>query len=131
MTKTCPCGSNRHFRECCAMIIDGNKEAATCEELMRSRYVAFTMAHVNYLMCSQHTRTRRPEEAGNIRKWAKSVQWMGLVILETQKGGVNDHNGVVKFRALFMEAGQMRQIYEKSLFERENGKWVYVSGVHL
>jgi len=25
----------------------------------------------------------------------------------------------------------MQQIHEKSLFERENRKWVYVSGVHF
>lgn len=56
---------------------------------------------------------------------------MGLVILNTQAGEVNDDIGYVEFRALYLEAGQMQQIHEKSLFKRENQKWVYVLGVHF
>ena len=98
---------------------------------MRSRYSAYTMANVDYLMLSQHTETRRVNESKEIRKWAKSVRWMGLVILKTEAGGAKDNHGYVEFRALYMEAGQMQQIHEKSLFKRENGKWVYDSGVHF
>ena len=131
MNKFCPCGSTRPFHECCELIINGKKEAATCEELMRSRYVAFTMANVDYLMRSHHSETRQIKEIRSIKKWAESVQWMGLVILNTQAGEVNDEIGYVEFRALYLEAGQLQQIHEKSLFKRENHKWVYGSGVHF
>ena len=130
MNKLCPCGSNLSYHSCCEMIINAKKEAATCEELMRSRYTAFTTANVEYLVRSHHTKTRQLKEIRNIKKWAESVQWMGLVILNTQGGAANDDTGYVEFRAMYLEAGQLQQIHEKSLFKRENGKWVYVSGVH-
>jgi len=131
MTKLCPCGSNRLYTACCEPIISLKKEASTCEELMRSRYTAFTTANVEYLMRSHHSETRQSKETKNIKKWAASVQWMGLVILNTEAGEVNDDLGYVEFRALYLEAGQMQQIHERSLFKRENQKWVYVSGVHF
>ena len=131
MNKLCPCGSNRPYLECCEPVISSKREAATCEELMRSRYTAFTTANGDYLMRSHHSETRRVKEVAHIKKWAASVQWMGLVILNTQNGEVKDETGYVEFRALFMEGGEMQQIHEKSLFKRENGRWVYVSGIHF
>ncbi|MGL5318935.1 MAG: YchJ family metal-binding protein, partial [Bacteroidales bacterium] len=38
--------------------------------------------------------------------------------------------GYVSFRALYFENGKIDQIHEDSFFEKENGKWVYVSGTH-
>ena len=131
MSKLCPCGSTRPYSDCCESIINEKKDAITCEELMRSRYVAFTIANVDYLMRSHHAKTRPIKEIRSIRKWAESVEWMGLVILNTEAGKANDDIGYVEFRALYLEAGVMQQIHEKSLFKRENHKWVYVSGEHF
>ena len=131
MNKLCPCGSKQPYNKCCEMIISGKREAATCQELMRSRYVAFTMANVDYLMDSHHSKTRPTKERNRIKKWAASILWMGLVIVNTQAGEVTDASGYVEFRAMYMEDGQMQEIHEKSLFEREHQKWVYVSGVHF
>lgn len=98
---------------------------------MRSRYTAFTLANIDYLMLSHHSSTRPEKQRKSIQKWAESVQWMGLVILGTQAGGASDDYGYVEFRALYLETGKMQQIHEKSLFKRENQKWVYVSGEHI
>ena len=126
----CPCGSDKPACECCELIISGKRDAATAEELMRSRYVAFTRANGNYLMESHHSKTRPVRDKQRIERWAKSVQWMGLEILYTESGQENDDQGMVEFRALFIENGTLQQIHEKSLFVREKGKWVYTSGVH-
>jgi SEC-C motif-containing protein len=131
MNKLCPCGSTHNFDECCEMIISGKREAITCQEMMRSRYVAFTMANVDYLMRSQHSKTRQLKERNRIKKWTESVQWMGLVILNTQLGEVTDTIGYVEFTAMYLEDGLIQVIHENSLFERENQHWVYVSGVHF
>ena len=130
MHKPCPCGSALTFQQCCEPIISGQQDALTCGQLMRSRYTAFTLADADYLMRSQHADTRQIQESGAVKKWAKSVKWMGLVILDTQAGSAHDETGYVEFRAFYQEAGQMQQIHEKSFFKRENLKWVYVSGVH-
>jgi len=125
MNDLCSCGLNKATEGCCESIIAGKRDAATAEELMRSRYVAFTKADVNYLMRSHHSKTRPTKDRRNIERWAKSVQWMGLVILNTDKGQENDNQGMVEFRALYVESGQLHELHEKSLFERENGNWVY------
>ncbi|WP_372772429.1 YchJ family protein [Mangrovibacterium sp.] len=130
MNKLCPCGSNLPAAECCAAIIIGKRTAATALELMRSRYTAFTLANGSYLMQSHHSETRPVKERRSIENWARSVQWMGLVILSTEAGEAPDQAGFVEFRALYIEGGKMQQIHEKSLFKREQGEWVYHSGIH-
>jgi len=130
MSTTCPCGSKNEYSDCCGAIINGKRNASTAEELMRSRYSAFVKADIDYLMRSHHSKTRPLKERKDIETWTKSVQWMGLVILNTAAGQINDLKGHVEFRALYLESGRMEQIHENSLFEKENGKWVYVSGEH-
>jgi SEC-C motif-containing protein len=130
MQNMCPCGSGLSYLACCEPIISGRNEAVTAQALMRSRYVAFTLANVDYLMRSHSAKTRPVKDRKNIEKWAKSVTWMGLSILDTQAGDASDEIGTVEFKATYLENGKLQQIHEKSLFHRENGKWVYVSGVH-
>lgn len=98
---------------------------------MRSRYTAFTLADVDYLLRSHAAKTRPVKDRKSIERWAKSVTWIGLSILRTEAGEANDETGYVEFKATFFENGQPGQIHERSLFHRENGKWVYVSGVHF
>ena len=130
MQNLCPCGSGLTYADCCEPIISEKKEAITAQQLMRSRYTAFTKANVDYLMRSHSAKTRPVKDRKSIEKWAKSVNWMGLTIIQTQAGEASDEVGYVEFKALYLENGQPQQIHEKSLFQRENGKWVYVSGVH-
>jgi SEC-C motif-containing protein len=131
MRNSCPCGSGLSYSACCESVISGRKDAITAQELMRSRYTAFTIANVDYLMRSHSAKTRPVKERKSIEKWVKSVKWMGLTIIQTQGGEASDEVGYVEFKALYLENGKPQQIHEKSLFRRENGKWVYVSGVHF
>lgn len=132
MNDLCPCGSKQNYTACCGAIITGKKEASTCLELMKSRYSAYVKADINYLILSHHSKTRPPKrERLSIKKWAESVQWMQLIIVNTSDGLSSDTKGHVEFKALYFENGQINQIHEKSLFQRENGKWVYVSGEHI
>jgi SEC-C motif-containing protein len=131
MDTNCPCGSGNNYTACCEPILTGKKNAATAEALMRSRYVAFTLANVNYLMLSHHSSTRPNKERKSIAQWAKSVKWIGLTILNSQDGQPFNISGTVEFKALYIEDGSLSQIHEKSLFQRENEKWVYISGVML
>lgn len=126
----CPCGSGSTFETCCQPIINGTKNAPTAEALMRSRYTAFTLAEVDYLMKSWASETRILSEKESIRNWAKSVKWVKLKIMATQEGLENDQKGYVAFQAYFRDKGKLNQIQEKSYFEKREGVWVYVNGVH-
>ncbi|MBS2212732.1 hypothetical protein KEM09_15035 [Carboxylicivirga mesophila] len=126
----CNCGSNRAYGTCCMPLIEGHHQAQTAESLMRSRYTAFTLANIDYLMKTHHVSTRPIKDKLEILNWAKSVQWMELTILNTQKGKAHDKDGIVEFKALYLENGTLQAIHEKSLFRNEKGIWYYVSGQH-
>lgn len=130
MLQVCPCGSGKMYSCCCQPIIENRVEAVTAEELMRSRYSAFTFANVDYLMKSWHSKMRNLKEKKDIRDWARSVRWIKLEILEIKAGQANDVEGWVSFKAFYEENRQLKQIFEHSFFERECKRWVYSSGKH-
>lgn len=124
-SNTCPCGRKELYSKCCGAVHKGQTLAGTAEDLMRSRYSAFTLANGDYLMQSHHSETRPVSEKKEIEKWAKSVSWLKLEVLATENGKQNDTIGSVEFKAYFMEKGSVNMIHENSFFKKENEKWVY------
>ena len=129
MVVNCPCGRSMAYEACCGLVHANIHNAITAEDLMRSRYSAFTQANGDYLMQSHHTTTRPINEKEAIVAWAKSVRWGKLEVLNTALGQEADLEGVVEFKAHFIEDGQADVIHETSFFTKENGHWVYVKGV--
>lgn len=129
MVACCPCGSSKTYYNCCGVVHQDIQQAKTAEDLMRSRYTAFTQANGDYLMASQHSSTRPIKEKEAIVAWAKLVSWVKLEVLKTRLGAASDTEGVVEFKAHFIENGQADVIHETSFFEREDGHWVYVKGI--
>ncbi len=121
----CNCGSGVLYSSCCEVFHRGKEKAITAEQLMRSRYTAFTKADGGYLMRSHHSKTRPIHEKKEIVSWAKSVEWIRLEVLKISLGLENDTEGMVEFKAYFFENGVVQVIHEKSKFLRENGNWVY------
>tara|TARA_B110000914_G_C15251012_1_gene348583 strand:- start:142 stop:432 length:291 start_codon:yes stop_codon:yes gene_type:complete len=93
---------------------------------MRSRYSAFTLANGEYLALSHHDATRpNKRDLKDLMQWTKSVQWVRLEVLKTEKGQESDKEGTVEFRAYFFSNGELDLIHEKSIFLRESTYWVY------
>jgi SEC-C motif domain protein len=130
MNEQCPCGSGSYFLSCCDRYLSQGLAAPTAEALMRSRYTAFTLAHVDYILRTYHPKTRPINQRQQILSWAKSVQWLGLTILGTSMGDIGDTTGTVEFIAHYTENGKPGQIHEKSVFKKEKDQWFYVSGSH-
>ena len=124
----CPCGSGIPYDDCCGPCIDGSRPAETAESLMRSRYTAFTRADVDYLLATIHSANRESQDAGALQKWASEAQWLGLEILDTSKGGVDDQAGEVEFMARYRKKGTRQEHHERAEFAREEGAWVFVDG---
>ncbi|MDN3491663.1 YchJ family protein [Winogradskyella bathintestinalis] len=122
----CYCGNNKTYNECCEIFHINHGITATAEQLMRSRYSAFVLANGDYLMATHHTSTRPIKEKKAIVKWAKSVQWIRLEIIESSKGSKEDNEGTVTFNAYFFENGKVDVINEKSAFVKENNCWFYI-----
>ena len=116
----CPCRSGNAYAQCCRPFHRGDAEAPTAEALMRSRYTAFVTGDVDYLL-----RTWHPETRPASLELDSALEWTGLQILRTVRGGETDRAGTVEFRASYREGGQDRAQQEKSTFVREDGRWVY------
>lgn len=68
----CPCGSGKSYAACCARE-HGGEPAASPERLLRSRFSAYALGLVDYLVATTHP--RNPERAGmSDRAYAKSVK---------------------------------------------------------
>ncbi|CDF79035.1 conserved hypothetical protein [Formosa agariphila KMM 3901] len=104
-------------------------QVKTAEALMRSRYSAFVFANGEYLMESHYKKTRPLKEKKAIVKWAKSVDWIKLDIINTTKGLEPDTEGTVEFKAIFQEEGELQMIHENSRFIKENDCWFYVDAI--
>ena len=127
MQKNCFCGQPNQFLECCGAIHSGNRVASTAEELMRSRYSAFATANVDYILATYSEETRPVDQKKEIGEWAESVEWLGLEIINVEKGNQHDEEGFVEFKAKYRENGVNQVLHEKSYFRKENENWVYVS----
>lgn len=122
----CYCGNTKSYKDCCEVYHKNGGKTETAEQLMRSRYSAFVLANGDYLMLTHHSASRPIHEKKAIVKWAKSVEWIKLEILQTSKGNENDTDGTVTFNAYFYELGKVNVIHEKSAFIKENNQWTYL-----
>lgn len=121
LTSRCPCGSGVAYRSCCGPLHDG-EAAATAEALMRSRYAAYVTGNVDYVFRTWHPRTRPADLT------LPEVDWLGLEVVGTVAGDVEDDTGMVEFRARFRGPRGEGLLTEASGFERRAGRWVYVDG---
>ncbi|MFD3427957.1 YchJ family protein [Nocardia fluminea] len=121
--RVCPCRRGEPFDGCCGPILAGDKAAPTAETLMRSRYTAYVVGDVDYLLRSWHPDTRPAEVALD-----PDQRWLFLEIVGTQRGGPFDDNGTVEFIAHYTLGGTRDTMHELSTFVRVDGAWVYLDG---
>jgi len=125
----CYCCSERKFQDCCEPFIEGIAKPATAEELMRSRFSAYAIGAVEYILRSTHPSTRKFYDAESIEKWAQSSVWQKLEIISKSAGEAKDKKGSVEFKAYFLDAENNPHIHhELSNFEKYLGKWFFVGG---
>lgn len=129
LEQACPCGIEQRYNMCCHKAHIAIEEVETAEQLMRSRYTAYVMADIDYLMKSHHSSTCPISEKDEILKWTKSVEWLKLEVLESSEGLKNATEGTVEFKAYFKENGIVSVIHENSKFVREHQYWVYLGEV--
>ncbi len=125
----CPCGRLKSYAECCGLVHQHISNAETAEDLMRSRYTAFTMGLGDFLIESCHSETRRPETKDQLLEWAEGLEWLGLDVVRRKKGQAEDDEGMVEFKAHYKENRKIRVLHQRAKFLREYGHWTYHSMV--
>jgi len=118
----CPCQSGQMYVACCgpwhAGLLEG-VHAPTPEALMRSRYSAYVLGLIDYLLATWHPST----VPGELE--LPPVKWLGLEVLHSEQSG---DAGVVEFVARCRDAGRAQRLHETSRFVREQGRWYYIDG---
>jgi SEC-C motif-containing protein len=112
----------------CLPFLEGQKRPETAEELMATRYVAYTRVAVDYLLSTHDPKTRSQADRKAIETWAKSASWQGLEIVSTVRGSAQDNDGEVEFIARYELEGSPHEHHEKAEFRRIDGVWFFVDG---
>ena len=123
----CPCGSARPYGACCGALHrafdeSGVLAAPDALALMRSRYSAYTMDLIPYLLASWHPSTR-PE---SLERGDPDLRWLGLDVRRHLRQDA-DHE-TVEFVARSKAGGRAQRMHETSRFVREHGVWLDVDG---
>jgi SEC-C motif-containing protein len=116
---SCPCGGADYLK-CCGRFIEDGEIPATAEELMRSRYTAYTLQKEDYLRATWHGSTRPSENVAQ-----DGAKWLGLEV-RRHAGSVDE--ATVEFVARYRLGAQGYRLHEVSRFVREGGRWYYVDG---
>ena len=126
----CHCGSQKLYKKCCFPFISGSLKPETPEQLMRSRYSAFCIKDVEYLISTHHSTKQEINEREILAQTINETQWLGLKVLKTDKSQINQGIGYVEFAA-FYKNNKIEQLHENSKFIYENAQWYYFDGVIL
>lgn len=108
----CPCGNNKRYADCCNRYLNLDEIATTAEDLMRSRYTAYTLNYENYLLATWHPDMRPTSLGLTIKRHIQS----------------SENHSTIEFIARYKINGRAHRLHEISRFVREDGIWLYVDG---
>ena len=120
----CPCGLPAAYADCCGRWHHGPQflRAPDAQALMRSRYSAYVLDELDYLLRTWHPDSRpatlEPNEPG--------TRWLGLDVRRHDR--IDHDHEIVEFVARVRVNGRATRIHETSRFTRVEGVWMYVDG---
>ena len=86
---------------------------------MRSRYSAYVLGLIEYLLATWHPST----SPGELE--LSPVKWLGLEVRHAEQAG---DAGVVEFVARCRDSSGAQRMHETSRFVRQDGRWYYIDG---
>lgn len=116
----CPCQSGKSYDLCCGRFISHQASAENAQQLMRSRYTAYVLSKVDYLIETWHV-DFCPQDL----QLDEAIKWIKLDIVDYSSAG---NQAVVEFEVQFLVDGRVDALHEKSQFVLERGSWLYTSG---
>ncbi len=117
----CPCQSGLSFEDCCSPALSGISWPQTPEKLMRSRYTAYALKNVDWLVETWAESERDSLDFFALEEELKNLEYTGLKILEARGDRVS-------FEARHREAGgRGGRLKENSRFIQKDGRWYYLN----
>lgn len=121
----CPCGSQKAYAQCCGRFHSGELPK-TALELMRSRYSAYALELIDYIIKTTHPKNT-PQDRVRWKKellhFAQNTSFEELTILEFTEEG---DRAYVTFFAKLSQNGRDASFMERSQFEKLAGRWLYL-----
>ena len=124
----CPCLSNQEYKDCCKPFHSESVSPITAEQLMRSRYSAYSLRLVDYLVKTTHKDKLKVSYRKKLVATIHTLEWKELKILRTSLGGEMDNSGKVEFAATYIESNEEHTMIEHSRFRKYKGEWFYYDG---
>ena len=120
----CPCQSSKSYKDCCERFHTHAQFPETAEQLMRSRYAAYVLKNVPYIVDTTVPSQQALLNVQAIQTWAKETQWLGLKILNTES--LTKIQSAVEFNAVFQGEEGEQTHHERSIFVKIDGRWYFV-----
>jgi len=123
LDSNCPCQSNKSYEDCCGCFHAHAQFPETAEQLMRSRYAAYVMKNVPYIVDTTVPSQQGLLNVQAIQAWAENTQWLGLQILKTET--LSKLQSAVEFNAVFQGEEGEQSHHERSIFVKIDGALVF------
>lgn len=122
MSLNCYCCSGLPFTACCEPILTDKQQATSPQQLMRSRYSAYCLKQIGYLVKTQHATGHTATLKAETAAFAQQVHFVALNIIN-----VNEAKHTVSFVAFYISGNKLESLTETSRFIFEN-RWYYGDG---
>ncbi len=122
MSHTCPCGSGIALDDCCGKWHQG-QPAPSAERLMRSRYSAYTLGLIDYLVATTLPAQQAALDRDGMRAWSLRSTWLGL---EVEGSELIDTHAFVTFTARWHDGDGEHRHRERSAFVQQAGRWYFI-----
>ena len=120
----CPCGQG-DYQYCCQPLHVGQAHAETASQLMRSRYSAFALQQIDYIVQTTVLGQQASLDVGAIADWSKSNQWLKLEVLNSNEK-LDKNHAQVEFKAHYHDGKQTQIHHEISHFVQHQARWYFL-----
>lgn len=125
MNPACPCGSGDELNVCCGPYHQG-AAAPSAEHLMRSRYSAYVLGLVDYLVATTLPAQQSALDRDGIRAWSLGSTWLGLDVESSELIGAQPEHAFVTFIARWHDDAGEHAHRERSAFVQRDGRWYFL-----
>lgn len=125
MNQACPCCSGMQLDACCAHYHAGTP-APSAPTLMRSRYSAYVLGNIDYLVATTLPAQQAGLDRAAISAWSLGSTWLGLDVESDELIGALPEHAFVTFTARWHDETGEHSHRERSAFVQNAGRWYFI-----
>lgn len=125
MNSLCPCGSHQPLNDCCGRYHAGTP-APDAERLMRSRYSAYVLGLIDYLLRTTLPVQQAALDREAIAAWSQQSEWLGLDVRSSEQISGTPPHAWVTFTARWRDGEGEQAHQERSAFVLVGGHWYFI-----